>query len=257
MRRLSNRKLILFLLCIALIAACSVTAAATNGSKKVELFYRDIKIMLNGNTITPKDANGNVVEPFIIDGTTYLPVRAVSEALGLNVGWDGETQTVKLTEKGYAEGGNYGRLNPAPVGTAQTFAYSSYSETYSATVVINSVERGTAAWQKIKAANQFNDEPDAGMEYILANISITLLSSEDDAAVSFSDYSFDVYSSDSAEYEDAYVVVPTPELRGKIFPGGTLTGYVVFQVNVDDAAPKVVIGDDYNGKGGAWFSLTK
>ena len=46
----------------------------------------------------PKDANGNTVEPFIIDGTTYLPVRAVSNALGLNVGWDDATSTVSLGE---------------------------------------------------------------------------------------------------------------------------------------------------------------
>jgi len=42
-----------------------------------------------------QDANGNYVEPFIIDGTTYLPVRGISNALNLGVGWDGENNTVK------------------------------------------------------------------------------------------------------------------------------------------------------------------
>ena len=49
--------------------------------------------------IEPKDVNGNVVEPFIIDGTTYLPVRAICNALGLKVNWNSETNTVELTEK--------------------------------------------------------------------------------------------------------------------------------------------------------------
>lgn len=73
------------------------TAAATIGKRTVEVDYTDIKIELNGEKVTPVDANGNVVEPFAINGTTYLPVRAVSNALGLNVGWDGATSTVKLT----------------------------------------------------------------------------------------------------------------------------------------------------------------
>ena len=32
-----------------------------------------------------------------MDGSTYLPVRAVSEALGIDVGWDDGTSTVALS----------------------------------------------------------------------------------------------------------------------------------------------------------------
>ena len=39
-------------------------------------------------------------EPFIYDGTTYLPVRAVGEAVGKTVGWDGKTNTVTLSSTG-------------------------------------------------------------------------------------------------------------------------------------------------------------
>ena len=61
--------------------------------------------MLNGKEIVPTDANGNVVEPFTIDGTTYLPVRGIASALGMNVGWDGETNTVSLDNPGVFQGG--------------------------------------------------------------------------------------------------------------------------------------------------------
>lgn len=71
------------------------TAMAANLVNK-ELYYNDIKVRLNGKTLNPTDANGNKVEPFVIDGTTYLPIRAVGEALGLNVSWDGATSTVIL-----------------------------------------------------------------------------------------------------------------------------------------------------------------
>lgn len=72
-------------------------ADATTGKKPVEVDYNDIKVTLDGTNVTLADANGNLVEPFVIDGTTYLPVRAISSALGLEVGWDGETSTVILS----------------------------------------------------------------------------------------------------------------------------------------------------------------
>ena len=79
------------------VALTASTVIATTGVIQKNLHYNNIKITLNGKEIKPLDANGNYVEPFIIDGTTYLPVRAVSGALGLGVAWDGETNTVKLT----------------------------------------------------------------------------------------------------------------------------------------------------------------
>ena len=77
---------------------CSTTVFADSISKTVTAVYNNIKIVIDGEEITPKDANGNVVEPFIIDGTTYLPVRAVSSALGKDVNWDGNTNTVYIGE---------------------------------------------------------------------------------------------------------------------------------------------------------------
>ena len=47
-----------------------------------------------------------MVEPFIIDGTTYLPVRALSNALGFDVGWDNATSTVSISSGGSQSGGS-------------------------------------------------------------------------------------------------------------------------------------------------------
>lgn len=79
-----------------IIFACIGTAGAVVGKMQATLDYNNIKISLNGQYITPKDANGNTVEPFSINGTTYLPVRAVGDALGLSVDWDGNNTTVIL-----------------------------------------------------------------------------------------------------------------------------------------------------------------
>ena len=83
------------------VASLSVSAFAAGGyTKQATLEYDNIKIQIDGQQITPKDPNGKTVEPFIINGTTYLPVRAVADAVGYGVSWDGKTNTVKLTSDG-------------------------------------------------------------------------------------------------------------------------------------------------------------
>lgn len=67
----------------------------------IEAVYNDIKIVVDGQQITPTDGNGKVVEPFISYGTTYLPVRAVANAFGKEVDWDGETNTVTIGAKSF------------------------------------------------------------------------------------------------------------------------------------------------------------
>ncbi len=79
----------------------SLTQSTKKGRQSVEVttVYNDIKIVVNGSEIIPNDANGNIVEPFIIDGTTYLPVRALANALGQEVSWEQSTSTVYIGEQ--------------------------------------------------------------------------------------------------------------------------------------------------------------
>ena len=83
------------------------TVFAKQISETAELFYNNIKIYINGGEIVPKDANGNLAEPFIYNGTTYLPVRAVAQALGQEVEWDGATQSVYIGKKDATKPDNY------------------------------------------------------------------------------------------------------------------------------------------------------
>lgn len=69
---------------------------AENATKQINAVYRNIKLVVDGATVEPKDSNGNAVEPFIFNGTTYLPVRAVGEAFDKEVEWDGDTNTVYI-----------------------------------------------------------------------------------------------------------------------------------------------------------------
>ena len=83
---------------VTAVLLCSSVAFAQSIEKTITAVYNNIKIIVNGEEVTPTDVNGNVVEPFISDGTTYLPVRALANALGQEVFWDGETNSVYIGE---------------------------------------------------------------------------------------------------------------------------------------------------------------
>jgi hypothetical protein len=75
----------------------SIGAFARNTiTRPLTATFADIRLYIDGQRITPADANGNTVEPFIVDGTTYLPVRAVAEAFGKDVEWDGDAYAVYI-----------------------------------------------------------------------------------------------------------------------------------------------------------------
>ena len=92
------KRIISLLLLFTLLLSLGITAAAAEQRIEArELYYRGISIYVNGAELIPRDVNGNATEPFIIEGTTYLPVRALAGALGLKVDWDGSTNTITLT----------------------------------------------------------------------------------------------------------------------------------------------------------------
>jgi hypothetical protein len=73
-------------------AFANSTAFAATGTQNIPVTYNNIKIVVDGNTLSTS------AEPFIYNGTTYLPVRAVGEAVGKEVTWDGNSNTVYLGE---------------------------------------------------------------------------------------------------------------------------------------------------------------
>lgn len=68
---------------------------AASFRKNITVDYIGIKLVVDGKeVIMGNDMAGNKIEPFAYEGTTYLPVRALAEALGKNVQWDDATKTV-------------------------------------------------------------------------------------------------------------------------------------------------------------------
>ena len=83
-----------FTILLLLMCLCMTAFAASKRTIDVE---DGIGISINGATFIPRDAAGNQVSVFIYNGTTYAPVRAIGEAMGLDVKFDSANRKVQLT----------------------------------------------------------------------------------------------------------------------------------------------------------------
>lgn len=83
-------------ICILLLILPLICIADT-GYKDINVWY-GATVTFNGKLFTPTDSNGKTVQPFIYEGTTYMPIRAIIEALGANIEWDANNKVVMITK---------------------------------------------------------------------------------------------------------------------------------------------------------------
>ncbi|QOR35951.1 hypothetical protein IMX26_03780 [Clostridium sp. 'deep sea'] len=69
----------------------AIPGAADSVSKSISVYFNNVSIQVNGE----KTQSDN----FIYNGTTYIPLREVSEILGKQVDYDNNTKTVYITDK--------------------------------------------------------------------------------------------------------------------------------------------------------------
>ena len=82
-----------FVAATMVMGSCAVYAAGGNLSISAMLM-NSYTMKLNGNDFVAKSSSGAVMAPISYNGSTYLPVRALAEALKVPVDWDANTQTV-------------------------------------------------------------------------------------------------------------------------------------------------------------------
>lgn len=90
-------------ICVCSLCLCIGAVAASNNPIIQALLSQDIRIKVNGEYKEMCDINGNQVYPIAYNGSTYVPVRAVSTLLGVPVDLDNDTRTVILGEAKVAE----------------------------------------------------------------------------------------------------------------------------------------------------------
>ena len=96
MKTNKSRKLALVIAITMLVLAFSTTGFASYLTKSIQANYRNITVFVNG-------VQKNLThEPFIVDGTTYVPLRDMSEIMGNTVGFNPATYRIDITDMGDA-----------------------------------------------------------------------------------------------------------------------------------------------------------
>ncbi|WP_262685217.1 NPCBM/NEW2 domain-containing protein [Paenibacillus baimaensis] len=86
--------LIGFTACFLLLGTAGYAVASTGGTQ-IEVFFKSLHYVFEGTAKTPlPDQKG-----FIYNGTTYIPLRFIGEALDKDVQWDGMTDTISVKTK--------------------------------------------------------------------------------------------------------------------------------------------------------------
>lgn len=102
-----SKKVKVGLLAVGLFLSMSVGAYAGANLEEINAYLNHgLKFKLNGSDWTPKDEEGNTLAPITYKETTYLPVRAVSNALQVPIDYDNDTETVLLGKKSTNESVN-------------------------------------------------------------------------------------------------------------------------------------------------------
>ena len=87
------RGFVLGMLTTALLIGVLLPATAASSQKTISV-TTGVPIYVDGVEMKPTDVNGNPVETFLYNGTTYVPLRAVSQYLGKAVKWDGNSRKI-------------------------------------------------------------------------------------------------------------------------------------------------------------------
>lgn len=114
------------------------------------------------------------------------------------------------------------RANPVPPGS------SAVTEDWE--ITNTEVLRGDDAWGIIQAANQFNEHPPEGMEYIAVKFSVRNIGITD-MPISISSSEFRLTGEHNLIFGRPSLGLPEPTLNVDLFPGGTFEGWTVMMAH--------------------------
>ncbi len=213
----------------------------------------DFKVLVNGKEFV---SDPPALE---VEGRTYLPLRAMGDALGVPVNWNEELRQAEVGNSAPVAAVNeYSRTNPAPLNTVQTHTTTSEwfeEDNYTVSVRVMETVRGDAAYKALKAKSTIYPEADDGYEYLNAKIAVSVVDTKGDYSVDVSQSDFTTFSSNNEECPYNYYTSIDPVLTGSLYSGGNTEGWITVMVKKDDANPKIAYGLDYNGTNGIWFNL--
>lgn len=233
----------------------SMTSVVFAGNE-ITAFFTNFNFIVNGET---KQLDK---QPILVNGSSYLPVRAVAEMLGYEVIYHGDTQTIEFNSK-YNDDKNDNNFssdsedvlgftsnNPAPLNTPVEFQINNDNGTFLASLSVNKILRGEEAWMMIKEANSINKLPDEGYEYILTMINFELKDSSYKVQYDVNPFHFTLLSSEGIVYPTLIIIPPEPSFSGTLNSGESLNGWIAFRVNKNDDQPLIAY---LKNSGGIWL----
>lgn len=97
MKKLLSKKLLVSITAVSLVFGVSSASFAASTLKKITAYQNAaIKVEVDGSSIDLSSSNG-MLYPIVYNGNSYVPAKAVAEALGATVKWNGSRQAVEIT----------------------------------------------------------------------------------------------------------------------------------------------------------------
>ncbi|QNU66729.1 hypothetical protein EHE19_018115 [Ruminiclostridium herbifermentans] len=231
----------------------SIPVFAAGVNRTIKAVFNEVTVKIDGKAVSGDKITYNK--------NVYVNIKNVSQILGKDYKVD-KNGNISLVDKtkpiptpAPTQPSLSSRKNPAGIDDAinMTTTFTN-GNTFDSIITLKGIIRGNDAWNKILAANQFNDKPEDSYEYILAKFSFKVdRASNDNIQFDLNRYGFKLVSGEGKDYDFYSCVLPEPVLDAKLYSGSSNEGWVAFKVKTTDLKPLIVYGKGNDGTGGIWF----
>ncbi len=132
--------------------------------------------------------------------------------------------------------------------------YATGVESVRAAITVLEIVRGERAWEMVRSASASNRPPDSGMEYLCVRIRFEFgeKGSSDEGSYGIREEQFASVAQNGKQYDRPNILLPKPQLNGRLYPGESLEGWIALLVNSEDRKPLMTFGNNYAR---VWFKL--
>ena len=92
------KKILITTLALILVLGTVVVAAENISTKQLTATFGRIKFNVDGKDVTNQIESKYGTPAFVVDDRSYVPVRAIAELMGLEIDYDNNTHTAKITD---------------------------------------------------------------------------------------------------------------------------------------------------------------
>lgn len=228
------RRILIVLVLAFLLAACGTDAPAETAVSAVEV-TREVPVEVTRLVEVTKEVAVEVEVTRLVEQEVVVTATLPPTPLPTNT-----PPGPVLGERG----------NPYPVGQTAVLTQGGSLEFE---LAVQEVIRGEAALQRIQQANQFNDPPPEGFEFVLVYVEVSYTGA-DEGMLEIGKFDTSVVTNGRViAYSDTFTYSPCcldPEFEIALLSGGTAGGWLALPTSLDDPAPLLLLGDSL------YFSLT-